>query len=288
MHLKLKPLSKQTIVITGATSGIGLCTARMAASQGANVVAVARNEEALCELVDEINSAGGNATYAIADVADEEALWHAAELAKQQFGSIDTWVNNAGTSIYGRIMEVPTEDLKRLFETNVWGVVYGSRIAIDSLRERGGAVINVGSETSDAAVPLQGMYSASKHAVKGFTDALRMEVEADNLPISITLIKPTAIHTPFPENAKNYLAYEPQLPPPVYAPELAAEAILHCAETPTRDFFVGGMAKVHSSMGLNTPRLHEKMNESMIDSMQNSGEPAPANRSDGLYATNSR
>jgi len=288
MQVKLKPLSEQTIVITGATSGIGLCTARMAAEQGANVVAVARNEEALCELVTEIDAAGGSATYAIADVADEEALMRAAETAKQQFGSIDTWVNNAGTSIYGRIMDVPTEDLRRLFETNVWGVVYGSRIAVDYLRERGGALINLGSETSDAAVPLQGMYSASKHAVKGFTDALRMEVEADSLPISITLIKPTAIHTPFPENAKNYLEYEPQLPPPLYAPELVAEAILHCAENPTRDFFVGGMAKVHSSMGLNTPRLHEKMNESMIDTMQNSGEPAPANRRDGLYDTNSR
>lgn len=288
MQVKLKPLSKQTIVITGATSGIGLCTARMAAERGANVVAVARNEEALCELVEEIRAAGGNATYAIADVADEEALRRAAETARERFGTIDTWVNNAGTSIYGRIIDVPSEDLRRLFETNVWGVVYGSRIAVENLRERGGALINVGSETSDAAVPLQGMYSASKHAVKGFTDALRMEVEADKLPISITLIKPTAIHTPFTENARNYLPYEPQLPPPVYAPELVAEAILHCAETPTRDFFVGGMAKVHSSMGLNTPRLHEMMNESMIDSMQNSGEPAQANRQDGLYDTNSR
>jgi hypothetical protein len=131
------------------------------------------------------------------------------------------------------------------------------------------------------------MYSASKHAVKGFTDALRMELEADNLPISVTLIKPTAINTPFPENAKNYLPYEPQLPQPLYAPELVAEAILHCAENPVRDFFVGEAAKAHSSMALNTPRLYEKMNEAMIDSMQNSGEPAQPNRHDGLYKTNS-
>ena len=286
--MKLKRLSEQTIVITGATSGIGLCTARIAAERGANVVAIARNEVALCELVEEINASGGNATYAVADVAYEEEFQQAAETAKQRFGGFDTWVNNAGTSIYGRIMDVPTDDLRRLFETNFWGVVHGSRIAVDHLRQRGGALINVGSETSDAAVPLQGMYSASKHAVKGFTDALRMEVEADKLPISITLIKPTAIHTPFPENAKNYLPYEPRLPPPVYAPELVAEAILHSAENSTRDLFVGGMAKVHSSMGLNTPRLHERMNESMIDSMQNSGEPRRANRSDGLYETNSR
>ena len=288
MQVKLKPVSEQTIVITGATSGIGLCTARMAAERGANVVVVARNEEALQELVDEIEASGGSATYVVADVADEEALRRAAQTATQRFGSIDTWVNNAGTSIYGRIMEVPTEDLRRLFETNVWGVVYGSRIAVHNLCESGGALINVGSELSDSAVPLQGMYTASKHAVKGFTDALRMEVEADKLPISITLIKPTAIHTPFPENAKNYLPYEPQLPQPLYAPELVAEAILHCAENPTRDFFVGGMAKVHSSMALNAPRLHAKVNESMIDTMQNSGKPASENRADGLYDTNSR
>jgi len=311
MKVKLKPLSEQTILITGATSGIGLCTARMAAKQGANVVAVARNEDALRKLVDEINSSqgsstersngrskngrsrpanvsSGRATYAVADVADEQALRQAANIAVEKFGTIDTWVNNAGISMYGRIMDVPIQDLRRLFETNVWGVIYGSRIGIEHLREHGGALINLGSETSDAAIPLQGIYSASKHAVKGFTDALRIETEADNLPVSITLIKPTAIHTPFPQNARSYLPYEPQLPPPVYAPELVAEAILYSAENPTRDFFVGGMAKVHSSTALNTPRLHEKMNESMIDSMQNSGEPSRPDRHDGLYQTNSQ
>jgi NAD(P)-dependent dehydrogenase (short-subunit alcohol dehydrogenase family) len=135
MHVRLKPLSQQTILITGATSGIGLTTARMAASRGARVVAVARNEDALRQLVDEINTSGGEAAYAVADVADEQALRHAAETARQRFGGIDTWVNNAGTSIYGRIMDVPTEDLRRLFDTNVWGVVYGSRIAVENLRE---------------------------------------------------------------------------------------------------------------------------------------------------------
>ena len=287
--MKLKNISEQTIVITGATSGIGLTTARMAAEKGAKLVLVARNEDALHELTDEINSNGGDkqAVYVAADVADESALRQAAEIAKQNFGGFDTWVNNAGGSVYGRITEVPTEDLRRLFETNVWGVVNGSKIAVEHLRERGGALINVGSEVSDAPIPLQGMYSASKHAVKGFTDALRMELEADELPISVTLIKPTAIHTPFPENAKNYLPYEPQLPQPLYAPELVAEGILYCAENPKRDFFIGGMAKAHSSMAINTPRIYEKMNESLIDSMQNSGKSAETNRPDGLYDTNS-
>jgi short-subunit dehydrogenase len=287
MKLNLKKINEQVILITGATSGIGLTTARMAAEKGAKLVLVARNGDALRELADELSAGGTRVIYSIADVADESALRRAAEIAKANFGGIDTWVNNAGGSVYGRIMDVPTEDLRRLFETNVWGVVNGSRIAVEHLREQGGALINIGSEVSDAPVPLQGMYSASKHAVKGFTDALRMELEADGLPISVTLIKPTAINTPFADNAKNYLPYEPQLPPPLYAPELVAEAILYCAENQVRDFFVGETAKTHSSMAQNAPRLYEKMNEMMIDSMQNSGEPAQPHRSDGLYETNS-
>lgn len=287
--MKLKPLSQQTILITGATSGIGLTTAREAARHGANVMLVARNGGALRELANEINSQnGGRAAFLAGDVVDEQALRAAADKAVQEFGRIDTWVNNAGVSVYGRILDVPTDDFRRLFDTNVWGVVNGSRVAVDYLRDNGGALINVGSETSDSPVPLQGLYSASKHAVKGFTDSLRMELEADKLPISVTLIKPTAIHTPFTENARNYLPYEPTLPPPVYAPELVAEAILHCAETPTREFFVGEMAKVHSSMAWYMPRTSEKINEMMIDSMQNSGRPAVPNRHDGLYETNSK
>jgi len=286
--MNLKPLAKQTLVITGATSGIGLTTARMAAEKGAKVVLVARNEKALRELTDEITANGGQAIYAVADVADKSALQAAADKAIAEFGGFDTWVNNAGGSVYGRIMDVPEEDLRRLFETNLWGVVNGSKIAVEHLRGKGGALINIGSETSDAPIPLQGLYSASKHAVKGFTDSLRMELEADGLPIAVTLVKPTATHTPYIENAKNYLPYEPQLPPPLYAPELVAEAILHCAEHQEREFFVGGMAKLNSAMALNMPRLYEKMNESMIDSRQNSGKKAAADRPDGLYQTHSR
>ncbi len=287
-NMQLRNISEQVMVITGATSGIGLTTARMAAEKGAQLMLVARNEEALRQLTEEINNNGGFAAYHATDVAEEGGLREAARKAVSEFGRIDTWVNNAGGSLYGRLLDVSIDDLRRVFETNVWGVVYGSRIAAEYLREQGGAIINVGSEVSDAPVPLQGIYSASKHAVKGFTDALRIELEADGLPISVTLIKPTAIHTPFTENAKNYLPYEPQLPSPLYAPELVAEAILHCAGNPTRDFFVGEMAKLHSSMALNMPRLYDKFNESNIDSMQNSGEPARINRPDGLHETNSR
>jgi short-subunit dehydrogenase len=285
--MKLKNISEQTIVITGATSGIGLATARMAAKQGAKLLLIARNHDALRQLTDEINSNGGHAISYAADVADERALRDAANKAKNELGGFDTWVNNAGGAVYGRIAEIANEDSRRLFETNFWGVVYGSRIAVEHLRERGGALINIGSEVSDTPVPFIGMYAASKHAVKGFTDSFRMEIEADKLPVSVTLIKPTAIHTPFPEHAKNYFDFEPQLPPPVYAPELVAEAILHCAQNQVRDFFVGEMAAAHSAMATYAPRLTDKFMEMTGESQQNSGQPAKPNRPEGLYETHS-
>src|SRR5215207_9165186 len=149
MKPNLKPLNQQTIVITGASSGIGLVTARMAARQGAKVVAAARNEDALRQLEQEINSSGGQAAYVVADVGNEEDHRKILDTAIQRFGGVDTWVNNAGASVYGRIEQVPTEDAKRLFETNFWGVFHGSKTALEHFKTRGsGAIINVGSTVS--------------------------------------------------------------------------------------------------------------------------------------------
>jgi short-subunit dehydrogenase len=201
------------------------------------------------------------------------ALERAAQAAKEAFGRFDTWVNNAGVSIYGKMLDVPIEDMQRLFETNFWGVVYGSLVAAKHLKTSGGALINVGSVLSDRAIPIQGIYSASKHAVKGFTDALRMEMEAEALPISITLIKPSAINTPYTEHAKNYMPNEPSVPPPVYSPDLVAEAILYCAENQTRDFTVGEGGKMISLMGTYAPRLMDLAMEWTMPNGQQKSEP---------------
>ncbi|MGB7924696.1 MAG: SDR family oxidoreductase [Pyrinomonadaceae bacterium] len=283
MSAQLKRLNEQTVVITGASSGIGLVTARMAAKRGARLVVAARSEEALRQLTSEITGAGGEAIYVVADVAREEEVQQIADAAVQRFGGFDTWVNNAGVSIYGKMLDVPIEDQRRLFETNFWGVVYGSYVAARHLKQRGGALINIGSTLSDRAIPIQGMYSASKHAVKGFTDALRMELEADGAPVSVTLVKPGAIDTPYPHHAKNFLESEPTLPPPVYAPEVVAEAILHCAEHAEREVFAGGGGKAISVAEKYAPRLTDKVMEWTMDEMQQSGKPPRRREQNGLY-----
>jgi short-subunit dehydrogenase len=283
MKYRLKRLSEQVIVITGATSGIGLTTARKAAQRGARLVLVARNEDALKQLNFELTKKGSEVLHVVADVGIEEDVRRVARSAVERFGGFDTWINNAGISIFGRNEDISLEDQRRLFQTNFWGVVYGSLVAVEHMKERGGAIINLGSEVSDRAVPLQGMYSASKHAVKGFTDSLRLELEADNLPISVTLIKPAAIDTMFVEHAKNYMEVEPKLPAPIYAPEVAADAILHAAENPKRDIFVGGAAKFVSATAHYAPGLMDSVMKRFMFKQQQTSIPARDRTQNSLY-----
>jgi short-subunit dehydrogenase len=287
MKFQQKPLADQTIFVTGATSGIGLVTARTAASRGARVMLVSRNEKALGQLAREIITAGGEAHFAVADVANEDELRKAADAAIAEFGGFDTWVNNAGVSIYGKLEEVANGDSRRLFDTNFWGLVNGSLIAVKHMRAAGGGtLINIGSTLSDRAIPVQGMYCASKHAVKGFTDALRMELEADGAPVIVTLIKPSAIDTPYKDHAKNYLGVRPENPPPVYSPDTVAETVLYCAEHPVRDVFVGAGGKAISAIGNYAPRLTDRVMENTMIEMQRTDELVRFNSKEGLYQSN--
>jgi short-subunit dehydrogenase len=272
MALKLKPVSRQVIVITGASSGIGLTTAEMAAAAGARVVLSSRNESELLATVNRIRAAGGQAFHVVADVANPDAVDAIADLAIEQFGGFDTWVNNAGIGMYGKLTETPLGDKRRLFDVDFWGVVHGCRTAVRHLRRSGGAIINIGSVASDRAAPLLGIYSAAKHAVKGYTDALRMELEHDQLPISVSLVKPASINTPFIEHARSHMNAEPEFMPPVYAPEEAARAILHCAEHPTRDVLVGGSARFLSALGTIAPRTMDVYLEKTAFDQQKRGD----------------
>ena len=185
-------------------------------------------------------------------------------------------------AIYGRLEEVSDEDNRRLFETNFWGVVYGSLVALPYLRQRGGALINIGSEVSDAVIPLQGMYSTSKHAVKGFTDALRVEVEVlDKAPVSITLIQPTAVNTPYPEHARNYMGKQPKLPTPQIDPSQVAQAILEAACEGGRDVKVGAMSKLNTTLAKLAPALGDRMAALQADRQQE--DRPPANPEGTLY-----
>jgi short-subunit dehydrogenase len=219
MRLKLKPLNEQVLVITGASSGIGLATAEEAARRGAQLVLAARSTSTLRTIAERVRTGGVEVVAVDCDVTDREQVEHVAQVALESFGRFDTWINNAGIAVYGRLDEVDEADSRRMFDTNFWGVVHGSLAALRHLRVNGGAIINLGSEASEDVIPLLGMYAASKHAVKGFTDPLRVEIEkVDQAPVSITLIQPTAVNTPFPQHARNYQSQEPKLPDPMIEP----------------------------------------------------------------------
>ncbi len=281
----LKPLNQQAIVVTGATSGIGLAVARRAARAGACVFLIARGESDLKALCEELQAAGARVAWAVADVADHEALKEAAGKCVRLFGGFDTWVNNAGVSIFGVIRETSLEDQRRLFETNYWGVVNGSLVAADHLRERegGGAIINVGSILSDAPIPVQGVYSASKHAVKGFTNALRMELMREGAPVAVSLVKPGAIDTPYNRHARNLTGYAMQNPQPVYATHVVADTILYCASHPIREITVGGGGRLIASFYSALPGVAEPLFARFAPSLMRDRRSAWQPDEDGLY-----
>ena len=286
MTFKLKPLAEQVIVITGASSGIGLATARTAAKAGAKVLLVARSEAELAEEVAAITREGGTADYKVADVGDADQVRAAAAHAAQRFGRIDTWVNNAGTAIYAKIIDTPDDEHEQLFRTNYFGMVHGCRAAVPHLREQGGALITVASVGSDMPSPMLGVYSASKHAVKAYVEVLQMELGHEGAPISITLVKPAGIDTPIGQHARNHEGGEAQIPPPVYDPQLVADAILHCAVHPKREITVGGSGRAQvlayqHFKGL-MQKIAPKMAEGFVD--RSKEQPGPSNLWEGAQA----
>jgi short-subunit dehydrogenase len=255
----------------------------MAGKRGVRVVLVSRNGAALAEIEQQIITEGGRATHVVADVSRRENLDKVALHATETYGGFDTWVNNAGVGIVGRIDQVTDEGHRQLFDVNFWGLVYGMTIAAKHLKNKGGAIIDLGSIASEIGLPLQGMYGASKHAIKGITDAFRMELELEGSPISLTLIKPASINTPFPRHAKNYLDQEIKLPPPIYRPEDVADAVLFAAEHGGRDYFVGGGGKLMSEANTHLPHLVDWAGAHVVAKQTVRNTPAHEKRAGSLW-----
>jgi NAD(P)-dependent dehydrogenase (short-subunit alcohol dehydrogenase family) len=214
MRPRLEPVDRQTIVITGATSGNGLAAAREAVRRAAAVVIAARNRQTLEAVANDLGRRGGRVAFCAVHVSGEADVERIAETAVAAFGGFDSWVNDAAAATRGAMERVPMEDHRRIFDVNYHGLLMGS--SPRPLRSRGGGaivIVNLGSVLSDRAMIYRGFCSAIKAAVQAATDTLRIELERDGAGISVTLIKPGSINTPYPEHARNYMGSPPRLPP---------------------------------------------------------------------------
>jgi NAD(P)-dependent dehydrogenase (short-subunit alcohol dehydrogenase family) len=237
------PVSEQAVVIVGASSGIGRACALAFARRGAKVACAARSVQALNTLMEEITQDGGTGIAVPTDIADPAAVRRLAAAAEERFGRINTWVNAAAISVWGRIEEISDEEFDRVMRVNFLGHVHGAHAALPALRRAGGGgIIGISSVEGVRSVPLHSPYTASKWALRAFYDSLRMELAEEGAPISVTTILPAAIDTPFFEHARSKLGAMPKPPPPVYAPEIVADAIVYAAEHPRREMPVGGSA----------------------------------------------
>lgn len=279
--MRLKPVPDQVIAITGASSGIGLLAAQLAAERGARVMLISRNEDALRRIVADITAKGGQADFAVADVGDHDQLQAAMDKTLKTFGRLDSWVSNAGVAIYAELLDTPLGEHERLFRTNYFGCVNSAEVAMRHLSARGGAFIAVASIVGDMPSPFMGAYAASKHAVASFVRSLRIETRAAGAPVSITLVKPSGMATPIAHHAANHRAGLPRVPPPAYDPVLVAGAILDAAQTPTREITVGGIGRLEILLAAHFPALFERIAPIIGPLLQDRGKPSGA--SDNLF-----
>ncbi|HEX2073852.1 MAG TPA: SDR family oxidoreductase [Geodermatophilus sp.] len=240
----LRPVRDQVVVVLGASSGIGRATALEFARKGTTrIVVAARGEEALGTLVDDLAHQGAEAIAVPTDISDAAAVDALVRTAEDRFGRIDTFVTVPGVGIWGTVKQITLEEFRRVMEVNFLGHVAAAQAAVPAIERAGaGVLIGIGSVESYRSVPLQAPYAASKFALRAFYDALRIELAEEGSPVAVTTILPAAIATPFFEHARSKIGSMPKPPPPVYAPELVAQAIVRAAEHPRREIPVGDAA----------------------------------------------
>lgn len=282
--MKPKPLSEQVVVVFGASSGIGRETARRLAARGARLVVAARHEPGLETLVNEIRAQGGQAVAVTADAADYEQVQAVADRALQEYGRLDTWVHNAGVSLYATFEQTAPEEFRRVVETNLFGAMHGAKAALPALRRSGGgALIIVSSSEGEHALPLQSAYAASKAGVDRLVQALQLEFARERVPISVTSIIPGAINTPFFDKARSKLGVKPKAMPPYYQPGVVAEAIAYAAEHPVQRLVVGLPPQLLIWSHRYWPSVLNRALARAGIWMQRSDEPKPLGAPDALF-----
>jgi short-subunit dehydrogenase len=274
----------EIVVITGASAGVGRATALAFARRGAHIGLLARGRDGLEATRGEVESYGGKAIVVPTDVADAERVEHAADTVERELGPIDIWVNNAMTSVFSTIQELRPEEVRRVTEVTYLGTVHGTMSALNRTRTRDrGTIVQVGSALAYRAIPLQAAYCAAKHAVQGFTESLRCELLHDNSHVRVTMVHPPALNTPHFSWAKSRLRRKPQPVPPIYQPEIAAEAILWAVDHARRELQVG-LPTVLAIEGnkLFAGLMDRYLARNGYDSQQTT-EPAEPDRPDNLW-----
>jgi short-subunit dehydrogenase len=231
----------QTVVITGASAGIGRATARLYGKRGANVVLIARGRTGLQAAAKEIETLGGHPLVQVADTADAQQLEVAAEAAEEAFGPLDVWINCAFTSVFSPFDEITAEEYDRVTQVSYLGFVNGTRTALKRMLPHDrGTIVQVGSALGERAIPLQSAYCGAKHAINGFTSSLRTELLHRGSNVHVTIAQMPAVNTPQFSWVRSRLPRHPQPVPPIYQPEVAARGVLHAADHPRRkQYYVG-------------------------------------------------
>src|SRR5579884_1643168 len=234
-------MAKDVVVVTGASAGVGRAVVRAFAREGADVGLIARGTEGLTAARREVEQAGCRAVDVPTDVADPNQVEAAAERIERELGPITVWVNNAMTTIFSRFVEITPEEFRRATEVTYLGTVYGTMSALKRMWPRNsGSIVQVGSALAYRSIPLQAPYCGAKHAIAGFTDAIRCEIIHENKNIHITMVQLPAMNTPQFNWCRTNLPLHPQPVPPIFEPEVAANAIVWATHHRRREVYVGG------------------------------------------------
>ncbi|EGK86352.1 SDR family NAD(P)-dependent oxidoreductase [Microcoleus vaginatus PCC 9802] len=282
--MQLKPINQQVVAVVGASSGIGRDTALQFAKRGAKLVVSARSESKLASLVDEIRGFGGEVTAVVADVSVFEQVKAIADRTVEVYGRLDTWVHVPAVGIFATFDNTTPEEFKRVIDVTLMGQVYGAMAALPHLKREGrGALIHISSMEGVRSLPYQSAYSAAKHGIEGFIEAMRLELQHENIPVSVTSVKPAVINTPFWNNGLTKLGVKPGGIPPYYDPRLVADAILYVAEHPTRDFLVGDSARALAALQRLSPEVADALLLLIGFQAQRSNEPKSPDDRNNLY-----